>query len=202
LGGGVVGGSLAQKLLADHEVIAAKTGLDLRLIRVAVRDLDKSRPFPGEYATDRPEEVVDDPKVELVVELMGGLEPAGSLVRRALAAGKPVVTANKQLVAAQGPSLFEQAAANGVSLMLEAAVGGGIPIIRPLSESLAGERITSVMGIVNGTTNFIHTNMNEDGLPYADDSAEPQRFRYAEADPKTDVTRADSTPQAPTRNGL
>jgi len=202
LGGGVVGGSLAQKLLADHEVIAAKTGLDLRLIRVAVRDLDKSRPFPGEYATDRPEEVVDDPKVELVVELMGGLEPAGSLVRRALAAGKPVVTANKQLVAAQGPSLFEQAAANGVSLMLEAAVGGGIPIIRPLSESLAGERITSVMGIVNGTTNFILSEMSQAGSPYSEVLAEAQRLGYAEADPTADVSGADAAAKATILAGL
>lgn len=202
LGGGVVGGSLAHKLLSDHDVIAAKTGLDLRLIRVAVRDLAKSRPFPNEYATDQPEEVVDDDEVDLVVELMGGLEPAGTLVRRALAAGKPVVTANKQLVADQGPSLFEQAAANGVSLMLEAAVGGGIPIIRPLSESLAGERITSVMGIVNGTTNFILTEMSQGGAPYAEVLAEAQRLGYAESDPTADVSGADAAAKATILAGL
>jgi homoserine dehydrogenase len=202
LGGGVVGGSLAHKLLSDHKVIAAKTGLDLRLIRVAVRDLDKARPFPNEYATDHSEEVVDDPDVDLVVELMGGLEPAGTLVRRALAAGKPVVTANKQLVADQGPSLFEQAASNGVSLMLEAAVGGGIPIIRPLSESLAGERITSVMGIVNGTTNFILTEMSQAGAPYAEVLAEAQRLGYAESDPTADVSGADAAAKATILAGL
>ena len=168
LGGGVVGGSLAHKLLTESDVITAKTGLDLQLVKVAVRDLDKERPFPASYATDRPEEVVDDPDVGLIVELMGGMEPARSLVLRALDAGKPVVTANKQLVAAEGPTLFQRAEANGVSLLFEAAVGGGIPIIRPLSESLAGERITSVMGIVNGTTNFILTQMTEEGRPYGD----------------------------------
>lgn len=202
LGGGVVGGSLAHKLLSDHDVIAAKTGLDLRLIRVAVRDLAKARPFPNEYATDQPEEVVDDPEVDLVVELMGGLEPAGALVRRALAAGKPVVTANKQLVADQGPSLFEQAAANGVSLMLEAAVGGGIPIIRPLSESLAGERITSVMGIVNGTTNFILTEMSRGGASYSEVLAEAQRLGYAESDPTADVSGTDAAAKATILAGL
>lgn len=202
LGGGVVGGSLAHKLLSDHEVIAAKTGLDLRLVRVAVRDLDKARPFPSEYATDHPEEVVDHPDVHLVVELMGGLEPAGSLVRRALAAGKPVVTANKQLVADHGPDLFETAAGNGVSLLLEAAVGGGIPIIRPLSESLAGERITAVMGIVNGTTNYILTKMAREAASYGEALREAQRLGYAEADPTADVSGADAAAKATILAGL
>jgi homoserine dehydrogenase len=202
LGGGIVGGSLAHKLLSDHDIIRAKTGLDLDLIRVAVRDLAKPRPFPSEFATDRAEEVVDDPEVSLIVELMGGLEPAGTLVRRALDAGKPVVTANKQLVAAEGPDLFERAAANGVSLLFEAAVGGGIPIIRPLSESLAGERITSVMGIVNGTTNFILTKMSQDASPYAEALAEAQRLGYAEADPTADVSGADAAAKATILAGL
>lgn len=202
LGGGIVGGSLAHKLLSDHNVIQTKTGLDLDLIRVAVRDLAKPRPFPSGFATDRAEQVVDDPEVSLIVELMGGLEPAGSLVRRALDAGKPVVTANKQLVAAEGPDLFERAAANGVSLLFEAAVGGGIPIIRPLSESLAGERITSVMGIVNGTTNFILTKMSQDASPYAEVLAEAQRLGYAEADPIADVSGADAAAKATILAGL
>jgi len=202
LGGGVVGGSLAHKLLTESDVITAKTGLDLQLVKVAVRDLDKERPFPASYATDRPEEVVDDPDVGLIVELMGGMEPARSLVLRALDAGKPVVTANKQLVAAEGPTLFQRAEANGVSLLFEAAVGGGIPIIRPLSESLAGERITSVMGIVNGTTNFILTQMTEEGRPYGDVLAEAQRLGYAEADPTADVSGADAAAKAAILAGL
>ncbi|HEX2153136.1 MAG TPA: homoserine dehydrogenase [Acidimicrobiia bacterium] len=202
LGGGVVGGSLAHKLLDEHETIRTKTGLDLQLVRVAVRDLSKARLFPADYATDRPEDVVTDPDVRLVVELMGGLEPARSLVVKALEAGKPVVTANKALVAAEGPALFEKAAAHGVSLLFEAAVGGGIPIIRPLSESLAGERITSVMGIVNGTTNFILTRMSEDGLSYSDVLADAQRLGYAEADPTADVSGADAAAKAAILAGL
>ncbi len=202
LGGGIVGGSLAHKLLGERDNIQAKTGLDLKLVRVAVRDISKARPFPAEYVTDRPEDVVNDPEVGLVVELMGGMEPARSLVLAALEAGKPVVTANKQLVAAEGPALFERAAANGVSLLFEAAVGGGIPIIRPLAESLAGERLTSVMGIVNGTTNFILTEMTEKGLAYPDVLAEAQRLGYAEADPTADVSGADAAAKAVILAGL
>lgn len=202
LGGGVVGGSLAKKLLSDRAIIAAKTGLDLDLVKVAVRDLGRDRSFPAEYVTDQPEAVVSNPDVHLVVELMGGLEPARDLVFSALDAAKPVVTANKQLVAAEGPALFERAAANGVSILFEAAVGGGIPIIRPLSESLAGERLTSVMGIVNGTTNYILTQMSEDGAPYAEVLAEAQRLGYAEADPTADVSGADAAAKAAILAGL
>lgn len=202
LGGGVVGGSLANKLLADRDIIRSKTGLDLDLVRVAVRDIDKVRLFPAEYVTDRPEDVVSDPEVQLVVELIGGLDPARRLVLAALDAGKPVVTANKQLVASDGPALFERAAANGVSILFEAAVGGGIPIIRPLSESLAGERLTSVMGIVNGTTNFILTRMTDEGSPYAEVLAEAQRLGYAESDPTADVSGADAAAKAVILAGL
>lgn len=202
LGGGVVGGSLAHKLLNEHDIIRTKTGLDLKLVRVAVRDLSKARLFPADYSTDRPEDVVEDPDVRLVVELMGGLDPARALVMRALQTGKPVVTANKQLVASEGPALFDQAAASGVSLLFEAAVGGGIPIIRPLSESLAGERITSVMGIVNGTTNFMLTRMSEEGLAYSAVLAEAQRLGYAEADPTADVSGADAAAKAAILAGL
>ncbi|HEX2421037.1 MAG TPA: homoserine dehydrogenase, partial [Acidimicrobiia bacterium] len=106
LGGGVVGGSLARRLLSDREAILQKTGLDLELIKIAIRDTERSRIFPSSYATTRVEEVVDDPDVDLVVELLGGRQPAGSLIRRALQAGKPVVTANKELLAAEGPELF------------------------------------------------------------------------------------------------
>ncbi len=202
LGGGVVGGSLAHKLLTERETITAKTGLDLVLVKVAVRDLDKPRPFPEGYATDRAFDVVDDPDVKLVVELMGGMEPARALVMAALEAGKPVVTANKQLVASDGPALFERAADKGVSLLFEAAVGGGIPIIRPLSESLAGERLTSVMGIVNGTTNFILSEMSDNGASYAEVLAEAQALGYAEADPSADVSGADAAAKSAILAGL
>jgi homoserine dehydrogenase len=202
LGGGVVGGSLARRLLADRTAIAAKTGLDLELIKVAVRDLDKERPFPAGYATNRLEEVVDHPDVALIVELLGGLEPARNLILQALAAGKPVVTANKELLAAAGPELFAAAAAKGVSLLFEAAVGGAIPLIRPLTESLAGEKLSRVLGIVNGTTNYILTAMDEEGRSYDEALAAAQAQGYAESDPSADVGGNDAAAKAAILAGL
>lgn len=202
IGGGTVGGTLARKLIEDRQVIAAKSGVDLVLVKVAVRDLTKARPFPSELMVTDPMAVVTDPDVHLVVELMGGLEPARELVLAALEAGKPVVTANKALVAADGPVLFEAAARSGVSLLFEAAVGGGIPLIRPLSESLAGERLDRVLGIVNGTTNFILTEMASGGRDYADVLAEAQRLGYAEADPIADVGGHDAAAKAAILAGL
>jgi homoserine dehydrogenase len=196
LGGGTVGGALARKLLEDREAIATRAGIDLELVKVVVRDPTRERPFPPELVSTRPEEVVADPAVDLVVELLGGLEPARSLVLQALDLGKPVVTANKELVAADGPELFQRAAARGVSLLFEAAVGGGIPLIRPLTESLAGERLIRVMGIVNGTTNYILTSMSQDGTPYPEALAEAQRLGYAEADPTADVGGGDAAAKA------
>lgn len=197
LGGGTVGGALLQYLINEQKAIVAKTGLELEVKRVAVRDLAKSRSFaiPAELLTDEAENLIDDPAVELVVEVMGGLDPAGDLVMRALQAGKPVVTANKELVATRGAELIRQAEESGVSLLFEAAVGGGIPIIRPLSESLAGEQITRVLGIVNGTTNYILTRMSED-LAYTEAVAEAQALGYAEADPTADVSGADAAAKA------
>jgi len=198
IGGGTVGGALAHRLLTEREAIANKAGLSLKLRHLAVRELDKPRPhaFPPGVLTDQALDVVDDPTVQLVVELMGGLDPAGELVLRALNAGKPVVTANKELVASRGRELIEAAEANGVSLLFEAAVGGAIPIIRPLSESLAGERITEVLGIVNGTTNFILTQMCENETGYADALTQAQELGYAEADPTADVSGADAASKA------
>ena len=198
LGGGTVGGALAHRLLTERDAIASKAGLSLDLHYLAVRELDKPRPyaFPPGVLTDQARDVVDDPSVQLVVELMGGMDPAGELVLRALNAGKPVVTANKELVAARGRELIEAAEANGVSLLFEAAVGGAIPIIRPLSESLAGERLTEVLGIVNGTTNFILTQMCENETSYSDALAEAQHLGYAEADPTADVSGSDAASKA------
>jgi len=198
LGGGTVGGALAHRLLTEREAIATKAGLSLDLRYLAVKELDKPRPyaFPPGVLTDQARDVVDDPSVQLVVELMGGMDPAGELVLRALNAGKPVVTANKELVAARGRELIQAAEANGVSLLFEAAVGGAIPIIRPLSESLAGERLTEVLGIVNGTTNFILTQMCENQSAYSEALAEAQELGYAEADPAADVSGADAASKA------
>ena len=197
-----MGGTLARKLLTESENIAVKSGVELELVKVAVRDLSRDRPFPAEYATDDLESVVDHPDVDLVVEVMGGIEPAGDLILRALAAGKPVVTANKALIAERGPEIFEAASAAGVSILFEAAVGGGIPLIRPLSESLAGERLDRILGIVNGTTNYILSAMDSEGASYADVLAEAQRLGYAEADPTADVGGGDAAAKATILAGL
>lgn len=198
LGAGTVGGTLIHRFVEEHAAIAAKTGLDLEVKRVAVRDPSKQRAFsiPNEVITTDAVGVIDSPEVDLVVEVMGGQDPAGDLVLRALQAGKPVVTANKELIAARGSELIAAAEQSGVALLFEAAVGGGIPIIRPLSETLAGERITRVMGIVNGTTNFILTRMTEDGTAYADALQQAQDLGYAEPDPTADVTGADAAAKA------
>lgn len=198
LGAGTVGGSLLQRLVEHNAEITSKSGIQLEVRRVAVRDRSKARSVSllDSVFADDPYDVVRDPSVDLVVEVMGGLEPAGDLVLAALEAGKPVVTANKELVASRGMDLIRAAEGAGVSLLFEAAVGGGIPIIRPLSASLAGERITRVMGIVNGTTNFILTKMDEEGADYADVLAEAQRLGFAEADPTADVSGADAAAKA------
>ncbi len=198
LGAGTVGGTLIRRLTQESAAVAAKAGLDLEVRRVAVRSLDTERPFslPAGTLTDRPWDVVNDPAVELVVEVMGGRDPAFDLVRGALERGKPVVTANKELIAARGPELLATAARTGVALLFEAAVGGAIPIIRPLTETLAGERIERVMGIVNGTTNFILTRMAEQGTDFATALAEAQELGYAEADPTADISGADAASKA------
>ena len=198
LGCGVVGGSLVGLLASRGEDIEARTGLRFELGPVAVRSLDKARDAdvdPSHLTTDALA-VVEDPDVDVVVELMGGVEPARTLVAKALAGGKPVVTANKALLASMGSELFTIADTAGVDLLFEAAVAGGIPFIRPLRESLAGEHISRVMGIVNGTTNYILTKMTEDGADDADALAEAQALGYAEADPTADVEGHDAAAKA------
>ncbi len=198
LGSGVVGGALLRRLIEDRQALGARTGLDLEVRKVAVRSVDKARDFtiPRHLLTTDPEEVVGDPGVHLVVEVMGGLNPAGELVRKALRAGKAVVTANKELMAARGSELLDEAAKTGVSLLFEASVGGGIPIIRPLTETLAGEPLSRVMGIVNGTTNYLLTRMSEDGAQFEDALHEAQAKGYAEADPTADVSGSDAVAKA------
>ncbi len=198
LGAGVVGGSLVRRLTEDNDAIRAKTGLDLRIVRAAVRDLSKERDFsvPDGVLTDDPMAVIEDEDVKLVVEVMGGLDPAGDLILAALEASKPVITANKELIAARGAELIAVADRNGVPFLFEAAVGGGIPIIRPLSETLAGEQIDTVMGIVNGTTNFILTRMAEDNQDFDQALKEAQQLGYAEADPTADISGADAAAKA------
>jgi homoserine dehydrogenase len=197
LGCGNVGGALVATLLADADAIAARSGVRLELVGVAVGDPSRPRPgVPAPLITGDAKGLVSDPRVDVVVELIGGVDPARGLVEAALAAGKPVVTANKELLAAHGTALAESAAAAGLDLLYEAAVAGAIPIIRPLRESLAGERIRRVMGIVNGTTNYILTMMSEDAASYTQALAEAQRLGFAERDPSADVDGHDAAAKA------
>jgi homoserine dehydrogenase len=189
LGCGTVGGGVVTILDREADDITARTGAKLEVTRVAVRDATKDRglPLPADAYTTDPLAVVEADDVDVVVEVMGGREPASALIRRALALGKPVVTANKELVAHEGPELYAAARDAGVDLAYEAAVAGAIPIIKPLKESLAGDRITRVVGILNGTTNYILTRMTEEGADYGEVLADAQRLGYAEADPTADV---------------
>ena len=198
LGAGTVGGTLVARLIGEADAIALKTGLTFDVRKIGVRDVARERPFPVTEGvlTDRLEEVVEDPSVDLVVEVMGGLDPAGDLILAALEAGKPVISANKELIAARGPELIAAAERSGVPFLFEAAVGGGIPIIRPLSETLAGEKIDRVLGIVNGTTNFILTQMSEHGTSYSAALDEAKALGFAEPDPTADLSGADAAAKA------
>jgi homoserine dehydrogenase len=174
--------------------IAMRAGCRIEVARVAVRDPDRPRDVPlgpGAFTNDGAS-VVDDPSIDIVCELVGGEEPARSLILRAFANGKPVVTANKELLAAGGKELFDAADDADVDLYFEAAVAGGIPLIRPMKESLTGERVTRIIGIVNGTTNYILTQMTSHGWSFEDALAEAQRLGYAEADPAADVDGSDA----------
>ncbi len=198
LGCGNVGGALAELLVARQDDIAARTGIRLELVGIAVADVDRRRPttIPSSLFDTDSAALVVRPDVDIVVELIGGLHPAQELIEAALRAGKPVVTANKAVLAVSGAELADLAAANGVDLLYEAAVAGAIPVIRPLRESLAGEQILRVMGIVNGTTNFILTRMEEDGVDFDDALAEAQRLGMAERDPTADVEGHDAAAKA------
>lgn len=178
--------------------IEARTGLRLEVARVAVRSTTRERAveLPDEVLTHDAAEVVADPAIDVVVESIGGIEPARELILAALAAKKPVVTANKELLANMGAELFGAAEDAGVDLLFEAAVAGGIPFMRPLRESLAGEEILRVMGIVNGTTNYILTQMTEHGASYTDALSEAQTLGYAERDPTADVEGYDAGAKA------
>jgi homoserine dehydrogenase len=189
LGCGTVGGGVATILAREADDITARAGARLELTRIAVRDAGRDRGLglPQEVFTTDALAVVEADDVDIIVEVMGGRSPASSLIRRALELGKPVVTANKELVANEGPELYAAARAAGVDLSYEAAVAGAIPIIKPMKESLAGDRVRRVVGILNGTTNYILTRMTEEGADYAEVLAEAQALGYAEADPTADV---------------
>ncbi len=198
LGCGSVGSQVVRLLGEQSGDLAARVGAPVELAGVAVRRLEAPREVEvpeGLLTTDAAALVTRD-DIDLVVEVIGGIEPARSLILAALESGKSVVTANKALLAEDGPTLFEAAEKHGRDLYYEAAVAGAIPIVRPLRESLAGDRVTRVLGIVNGTTNFILDKMDTSGAGFADALEEAQELGYAEADPTADVEGFDAAAKA------
>ncbi len=192
LGAGNVGSQVARILLEDANTLAARTGARLELAGIAVRTVDAPREveIPRELFTTDASALVRS--ADIVIELIGGLEPARALILEAIEHGATVVTGNKALLAVDGPALYEKADAAGVQLSYEAAVAGAIPILRPITDSLAGDKITRVMGIVNGTTNFILDAMDSTGAEFSDALAEATRLGYAEADPTADIEGHDA----------
>ena len=194
LGMGNVGETVVATLLERAATFRERTGASLSLRRVAVKDPSRARgiDLPGGVLTGDGAEVIGDPSVDIVVEVIGGDGAAGDYVRGALAAGKHVVTANKELIAKAGPELFDLARANGAALRFEASVGGGIPVITPLLRDLPANRVLAIRAIINGTTNFILTNMAQRGESFEDALAQAQELGYAEPDPTNDVDGHDA----------
>ncbi|GAB76732.1 homoserine dehydrogenase [Austwickia chelonae] len=197
LGCGVVGSSVARLLTQNADDLAARIGRPIRIEGVAVRRLGRDRSdtlLPDEAFTTDAEELVT--RADIVVEVIGGIEPARSLILRAMEHGASVVTANKALLAEDGPALYEAAARYGVDLYFEAAVAGAIPLLRPLRESLAGDDVSRIIGIVNGTTNYVLDKMDATGAGFAEAVAQAQALGYAEADPTADVEGFDAAAKA------
>ncbi len=193
LGAGNVGGGVIAALRKGAERYAARVGRPLELRRVLVRDAARARDgVASEQLTSDIDDVLDDAQTQIVVELMGGEEPAREYISRALASGRHVVTANKEVMAKGGVELLEQAAEHGVRLLYEASTGGGIPIVRPLGRDLLANEITAVTAIINGTTNYVLTAMAREGASYEDALSEAQRLGYAEPDPTDDVEGIDA----------
>ena len=202
LGCGVVGSSVARLLLADTAELSTRAGVKIELARIAVRTI---KPYeginPALFTTD-PFSIVNDPEIDLIIEVIGGIEPARELIMTAIKNRKSVVTANKALLASHGAEMFTAAYAKGEDIYYEASVAGAIPIIRPMRDSLAGDFVTRLMGIVNGTTNYILTKMHEDNREFADVLKEAQALGYAEADPTADVEGFDAAAKAAILSGL
>ncbi|MEA2647497.1 MAG: homoserine dehydrogenase [Chloroflexota bacterium] len=192
LGLGTVGSQVAERLEQANEMVQRRTGIELCLRRVLVRDEDRERAYrPSAPLTTDVAQVIDDPEVSIVVEVLGGDEPAHDYLRRAIEAGKHIVTANKEVMAKYGPELLELALANSVDIYFEAAVGGGIPLISTFKIDLLANEINSIEAIINGTTNYILDGMAS-GRSYDDALAEAQGLGFAEADPASDVDGHDS----------
>lgn len=194
IGFGTIGAGVAQVLLENGDVISRRLGAKLKLVKIADLDIttDRGVNIPKGVLTTDVSEVLDNPKIKVVVELVGGYNPAKAFVLRALGNGKRVVTANKALLAVHGDEIFACAAKNKSDVAFEAAVGGGIPILRAVREGMAANRVKSVYGILNGTTNYILTQMKQKGDPFKKVLAEAQKLGYAEADPTFDVEGIDA----------
>ncbi|MFP5417923.1 MAG: homoserine dehydrogenase [Gammaproteobacteria bacterium] len=193
LGLGTVGGGTLTVLRRNVEEITRRAGREIRVLRAAVRNLEKAQALAGDLPlSTNPFDVVDDPEIDIVVELIGGIEPAKELVMQAISNGKHVVTANKHLVAKHGNEIFAAAQAKGVIVAFEAAVAGGIPIIKALREGLTANRIEWLAGIINGTSNFILTEMRDKGAAFDDVLKQAQALGYAEADPTFDIEGIDA----------
>jgi len=194
LGLGTVGSAVYEVLHRNAEDIAMRAGVGFQVRRIAVAHPEKPRnvPVARDLFTGNAWEVVEDPEVDVVVEVMGGIEPTRSYLLKAIESGKSVVTANKQLMANRGRELLDAAEARGVDLYFEGSVGGGIPLIRPLKESLAADRITEILAILNGTTNYILTKMTQEGWTFSQALADAQRQGFAEQDPTEDIDGHDA----------
>ena len=203
LGAGVVGSQIARLLIANKSDLASRSGANLELVSIAVKDSKLKRDgIPAALLTTDAKSIVNDPQIDLVIEVIGGIDPAKDLILTALKNGKSVVTANKALLAKHGAELYAAADKANVDLYYEAAVAGAIPILRPLRESLVGDHVIRVMGIVNGTTNYILTKMDENGAAFADALKEAQALGFAESDPTADIEGFDAAAKAAILAGL
>jgi len=203
LGAGVVGSQIARLLIANKSDLASRSGANLELVSIAVKDSKLKRDgIPAALLTNDAKSIVNDPQIDLVIEVIGGIDPAKDLILTALKNGKSVVTANKALLAKHGAELYAAADKANVDLYYEAAVAGAIPILRPLRESLVGDHVIRVMGIVNGTTNYILTKMDENGAVFADALKEAQALGFAESDPTADIEGFDAAAKAAILAGL
>ncbi|GFR38347.1 homoserine dehydrogenase [Insulibacter thermoxylanivorax] len=194
LGLGTVGSGVVRIVEGHQEDLQRQTGAELVLSKIAVRDINKSRKVTVDPAllTEDPWEVINDPEIDVIVEVMGGVEQTKEYILAALDKGKQVITANKDLIALHGPEILAKAAEKRCDIMYEASVAGGIPILRTLVEGFSSDRITKIVGIVNGTTNYILTKMTQEGASYEDVLVEAQRLGYAEQDPTSDVEGFDA----------
>lgn len=193
LGSGTVGTGVYKLVESQREEMPHKIGANLSVKKILVRDKTKKREgIDQSLLTDRFEDIIEDDDIQIVVEVMGGIEPARTYINAALKAGKHVVTANKDLIAEHGKELLDAASEHGCDLLFEAAVAGGIPILRPLKQCLAGNHLSEVMGIVNGTTNFILSKMTEEGMEFSDALMLATELGYAEADPTADIEGYDA----------